>query len=188
MRFRAFTITATLGLLVAAWPLPATPQDDRDFVFTDEDGHLVLRFAGSEPGGLEPDQVDEIVNAEFSTMVHDRLRADLRFDTEPMDPEWADRMEPRIARRLRETGPDFRSIFPDITVECRSASCRVLLEHTRRLPVSEHRLLMGNVERALQAFMEANPGSFEPVFLMAAYDQALEAPHIKAFLRRAERE
>lgn len=188
MRFRAFTIVASLGLLVAAWPPLATTQDDRDFVFTDEDGHLVLRFAGSEPGGLEPDQIDEIVNAEFSTMVHDRLRADLRFDTEPLDSEWADRMEPRIAMYLREARPDFRPTFPDITVECRSASCRVLLEHTRRLQVSEHQLLMGSVQRALQAFIEANPASFEPVFLMAAYDQELEVPHIKAFLRRADKE
>jgi hypothetical protein len=186
MRFSTFITTASLGLVVAAWPLLAATQGDRDFVFTDEEGHLVLRYAGSAPGGLEPDQIDEIVNAEFSTMVHDRLRADLRFDTEPVDSEWADRMEPLIAVYLGETGPDFGSIFPDITVECRSASCRLLLQQTRRLQVSEHRLLMESVQRALQAFIEANPASFEPVFLIAAYDQELEVPHIKAFLRRSD--
>jgi hypothetical protein len=184
MRFSVLTIAASIGLAVVAWPRPAATQDGRDFVFTDPEGHLVLRFAGSEPGGLEPDQIDEIVNAEFSTMVHDRLRADIRFDTEPVDSEWAELMEPQIAMYLGETGPDFWSISPDITVRCRSASCRLLLEHTRRLQVSEHRLLMGRVQRALQAFMESNPASFEPVFLMAAYDQELEVPHIKAFLRR----
>ncbi len=35
--------------------------------------------------------------------------------------------------------------------------------------------------------MEANPANFEPVFLMAAYDQELEVPHIKALLRRADK-
>jgi hypothetical protein len=188
MRFSALIITVSFSLAVAVCPQLAATQDDRDFVFTDEEGHLVLRFAGSEPGGLEPDQFDEIVNAEFSTMVHDRLRADLRFDTEPVDSEWAESMEPRVAMYLGETGPDFWSIIADITVECRSASCRLLLEHTRRLGVSEHRMLMWSVQRALQAFMESNPASFEPVFLMAAYDQEREVPHIKAFLRRADRD
>ena len=187
MRFSGLTIAASFGLALAVWPQLAVSQNERDFVFTDDEGHLVLRFAGSEPGGLDTDQRDEIVNAEFSTMVHDRLRADIRFDSEPVDSEWAESMEPRIAMYLRETGPDFWSIFPDITVECRSASCRLLLEHTRRLQVSEHRLQMGSVQRALQAFMEANLASFEPVFLMAAYDQELEVPHIKAFLRRVDK-
>ncbi len=181
MRFSALTIAASFGLAVAVWPQLATTQDERVFVFTDEEGHLVLRFAGSEPGGLDTDQVDEIVNAEFSTMVHDRLRADIRFDSEPVDAQWADSMQPRIERHVRETGPEFSAT----NVECRSASCRLVLEHTSRWRVSEHQSLMGNVQLVIQAFIESNPASFEPVFLITAYDQELETPHIKAFLRRA---
>jgi hypothetical protein len=186
MRFSPFTFTSLL-LVIVGWPLLAAAQDERDYVFTDEDGHLVLRFAGSDPGGLEPDQFDEILNAEFSQMVHDRLRADLRFDTEPVDAEWADRMESRIAMDLGDMDLDFWSLFLDIIVECRSASCRLLLEHNHRLDVSGHRSLMGRVQSGLQSLLDANPGSFEPVFLMAAYDQQLEVPHIKAFLRRADK-
>jgi len=184
MRFSTLTIVASFGLAVVVWPQLAATQDERDFVFTDDEGHLVLRFVGAELSGLDANQREEIVNAEFSAMVHDRLRADIRFDSEPDDSEWADLMEPRIERHVRETGPEFLAI----EVRCRSASCRLLLEHTRRLQVSEHRLLMGSVQRALQAFMEVNPASFEPVFLMAAYDQEFEIPHIKAFLGRADKE
>ena len=181
MRFSLLTIAASFGLAAALWPQLAVAQDDRDFVFTDDEGHLVLRFAGAEPDGLDADQVDEIVNAEFSTMVHDRLRADIRFDSEPVDSEWADSMAPRIERHVSETGPEFSAI----DVRCRSASCRLVLEHTDRLRVSEHQSLMRNVQLVIRAFMEANPASFEPVFLIAAYDQERETPHIKAFLRRA---
>ena len=181
MRFPLLTIAASFGLAAALWPQLAAAQDDRDFVFTDDEGHLVLRFAGAEPGGLDANQVDEIVNAEFSTMVHDRLRADIRFDSEPVDSEWADSMAPRIERHVSETGPEFSAI----DVRCRSASCRLVLEHTGRLRVAEHQSLMGNVQLVIRVFMEANPASFEPVFLIAAYDQERETPHIKAFLQRA---
>ena len=181
MRLSAVTIAASLGLAVALWPASAA-QDERDFMFTDEEGHLVLRFAGTGASGLDTDQIDEIVNAEFSRMVHDRLRADLRFDTEPLDSEWADAMEPRIRTHLRETGSGFAAIH----VECRSTSCRLVLEHASRLPISEHRTLMGHVQRALLAFIEAHPASFEPVFLIAAYDQEGATPHIKAFLQRTD--
>jgi hypothetical protein len=61
-----------------------------------------------------------------------------------------------------------------------------VLEHASRLPISEHRTLMGDVQRALLAFVEARPASFEPVFLIAAYDQEGETPHIKAFLQRTD--
>jgi hypothetical protein len=181
MRLSAVTIAASLGLAVALWPASAA-QDERDFMFTDEEGHLVLRFTGTGASGLDTDQRDEIVNAEFSRMVHDRLRADLRFDTEPLDSEWADAMEPRIRTHLRETGSGFAAIH----VECRSTSCRLVLEHASRLPISEHRTLMGHVQHALLAFVEAHPASFEPVFLIAAYDQEGETPHIKAFLQRTD--
>ncbi len=180
MRSPILTIAGSICLAVA--PGLVAAQDERDFVFTDEDGHLVLRFAGSEPGGLEPDQVDEIVNAEFSTMVHDRLRADLRFDTEPVDSEWADPMQARLEEHLNGEGLSFSAV----EVECRSASCRLVLEHDVRWRLPEHRSRMGGVQRVIQDFMRADPGSFEPVFLITAYDQELETPHIKAFLERAD--
>ena len=182
MRFPAFAIAVWMCLAVA--PGLAAAQDERDFVFTDEDGHRVLRFAGSEPGGLDPDQFDEIVNVEFSTMVHDRLRADLRFDAEPVDSEWAASMRTRLEAHLSDVGPEFSAV----EVECRSASCRLVLEHAVRWRLPEHRSRMGVVQRVIQDFIRADPESFEPVFLITAYDQELETPHIKAFLERTDRD
>ena len=179
----ALTVAASVGLVLVICSRQAAAQDDRDYVFTDEEGHLVLRFAGAG-SVLDSDQRDEIFNAEFSSMVHDRLRADLRFDTEPVDSAWAGSMAPRIERHLREAGLDFSTM----NVECRSVSCRLVLEHTRRLPISEHRSLRGHVQLVIQALIEADPSSFEPVFLIAAYDQEGETPHIKAFLQRNETE
>ena len=180
MRSPPLIVAGSICLALA--PGLAAAQHERDFVFTDEDGHLVLRFAGSEPGGLEPDQVDEIVNAEFSTMVHDRLRADLRFDTEPVDSEWAEPMKARLEGHLSDQTLEFSAV----EVECRSASCRLVLEHTDRWRLPEHRSRMGVVQRVIQDFMRTDPESFEPVFLITAYDQELETPHIKAFLERAD--
>jgi len=184
MRFSALTIAVSVGLAVAVWPQLAATQDERDFVFTDDEGHLVLRFAGAGsggPGGLDANQRDEIVNVQLSTMVHDRLRADAAFDAEPIDSEWADSMEPRIERHMRETGPEFSAIH----VECRSASCRLLLEHSGGRSVSEHRALMGAAQHVIQAFIEANPTSFKPVFMIAAHYQEPESPYLKLFLRKA---
>lgn len=53
-------------------------------------------------------------------MVHDRLHADLSFENEPRDPEWASSMEPEIERHVERTAP----AFSDLYVECRAASCR----------------------------------------------------------------
>lgn len=168
-------------MAAAFWSQGAAAQDDRDFVFTDEDGHLILRYAGVEAGGLSSDQIDEIANLQLSTMVHDRLRADARFEAEPIDSKWAAAMEPRLAKRLSNIGPPFSGVH----VECRSASCRVLLEHSDGRSVAEHRALMGSAQRAVRAFIEAHPGSFEPAFLIAAHYQEPEAPYLELFLRRA---
>lgn len=159
----------------------ASAQSDRDFVFNDEDGLLILRFvgAGSE---LSPNQRDEIVNQEFSQMVHDRLRADLRFDVETRDSAWAEPVEHRLDSYLREQAPEFSTF----TVECRSASCRIVLEHSSTLSIVEHQRLMTSVQRTLQEFIEIEPAGFEPVFLMSAFDQGDDLPHIKAFLRRVD--
>jgi hypothetical protein len=40
------------------------------------------------------------------------------------------------------------------------------------------------VHVSLEAFIAAHRQDFEPVFLVTAYDQDAETPHIKAFLRR----
>ena len=180
MRLSALTIAASFCLAITVWSPFVAAQNDRDFVFTDEDGHLVLRFAGTGSGDLDATQKDEIVNAEFSTMVHDRIRADLRFEAEPVDSEWAAAMEPRLERLASHTGLEISAI----DVECRSASCRLVLEHLNRWSISEHRALMGSVQNILAAFIEANSTDFGPVFLMTAYDQASYTPHIKAILPR----
>ena len=46
---------------------------------------------------------------------------------------------------------------------------------------------MGVVERAVRAFIEADPASFERVFLMAAHYKESEQPYIKVFPHRVER-
>ena len=183
MRFIFLGISASIGLAIFACPPLANAQYNRDYVFTDEDGHLVLRFASREAGELDPDQMYEISNAEFSSMVHDRIRADLRFDAEPIDTEWAHAMQPRLKNLVSDMDVEFDAIF----VECRSASCRLVLEETTKLMIPEHQALMEIVQHSIQSFIEANPASFNPVFLIAAYDQDREIPSIKAYLMRAAR-
>jgi hypothetical protein len=180
MRPLTAKIAVSLSFLVAAMgPQPAAAQGDRDFVFNDEDGHLVLRFVGAGRE-LDSNQRDEIVNAELSAMVHDRLRADLRFDVEPIDPEWAGPAQTRIQTYLSDAALEYSTL----TIECRSATCRIVFEHLTRLGISEHQSLMSSVQGLLEKFIKTHPASFEPVILMTAYDQANQTPHIKAFLSR----
>jgi hypothetical protein len=184
MRPIAAKIAMLLSFLAAAMgPQPAAAESDRDFVFKDEDGHLVLRFVGAGRH-LSSSQRDEIVNAEFSSMVHDRLRADLAFDVEPIDPEWATAEATRIETFLSGVAAGFSTV----TIECRSAACRIVLEHSSGMQISEHRSLLSSVQGSFQKLIEAHPVSFEPVFLMTAYDKNPQTPHIKAFLYRAGEE
>jgi hypothetical protein len=181
---RAFALSAlvSLGFTLLLWPLFGRTQSDRDFVFTDEDGHLVVRFAGTGATGLDSSQVDEISNAEFSRMVHDRLRADLQFEVEPRDRDWARSMEPRIAQHVAHAGPE----FSDIRVECRAASCRVIMEqpvHWSGVPA--HQAVLETVQASLEAFIAAHRQHFERVFMITAYYQEAETSHIKAFLRKS---
>jgi hypothetical protein len=169
-----------LALALTIWPQSGRTQSDRDFVFTDEDGHLVVRFVGIGATGLDESQAYEISNAEFSSMVHDRLHADLRFEDEPRDPEWAASMEPEIGKHVKHAGPEFSDIF----IECRTASCRVVMEQPRHWSVPEHQAVLETVQESLEGFIAARRQFFEPTFMIAAYDQALQIPHIKAFLRR----
>jgi hypothetical protein len=171
-----------LGLALAMWPQYGRTQSDRDFVFADLEGHLVIRFAGTGHTGLDASQAEEVLNAEFSSMVHDRLRADLMFEDEPRDPEWAATMEPQIAEHVEHAGPEFSGIY----TECRAASCRVVMEQSMHWTVPEHRAVLETVQKSLEAFIAARPQHFEPIFMITAYYQERETPHIKAFLRRTE--
>lgn len=180
---RAFVLPAlvSLGFALTASPPEVRAQSDRDFVFTDEEGHLVLRFAGTGATGLSPSQAEEVLNAEFSRMVHDRLRADLLFQQEPRDPDWAASMEPRIEGHVAYAGPEFSNVL----VQCRTASCRIIMEQPRHSSVAEHRAALDTVQKSIEAFIEVHDQDFEPVFLITAYDQETETPHIKAFLQRS---
>jgi hypothetical protein len=182
MRTSVSSAIISLGLVLLMWPQYGQAQSDRDFVFTDLDGHLVVRFVGTGATGLDSSQVDEISNAEFSSMVHDRLRADLLFAVEPRDPEWALAMEPQIEQYVKHAGTDFSDLF----VECRAASCRVIIEQSVRWSVPEHQAVLETVQESLEAFIATRLQHFEPVFMITAYDQEFETSHIKAFLRRTE--
>jgi hypothetical protein len=170
-------------LALAAGPRQASAQDDIDFVFRDEDGHLILRFVGVPPGGLSTTQRDDVENSEFSTMVHDHLRADLRFEAEPPDAAWSSGMVPQIESWLRDRLEGFAST----TIECRAASCRIVLEHTARLPMTEHEAMLGQVQSVIQDFVDTRPGDFQRSFTITAYEQQFFMPHIKAFISRAVR-
>lgn len=173
-------IVILLGLALTAWSPPGRTQSERDFVFADEEGHLVVRFPGIGATGLDSWQADEILNAEFSSMVHDRLRADLQFEVEPRDPDWARSMEPQLEDHVERAGPEFSRIF----VECRTASCRIIMEESTHSSLTQHRAVLETVQGSLEAFIATHAQHFEPVFMITAYDQERETPHIKAFLRR----
>ena len=176
----AAVISLGLALALALWPPSGRTESDRDFVFTDLVGHLVFRFAGTGPTGLDPSQADEVLDQEFSRMVHDRLRADLLFEDEPRDAKWAASMEPQIEAHVEHAGP----AFSDVVVECRAASCRVIMEQPGRWSVPEHQAVLDTVQASLEAFVAAHRQDFEPVFMIAAYDKESETASIKAFLRR----
>lgn len=183
MRASIFSTVISLGLALAMWPQAGRTQSDRDFVFTDLDGHLVIRFAGTGATGLDSTQAEEILNAEFSRMVHDRLRADLLFEDEPRDPEWAASMEPQIEEHVKHAGPE----FADIYTLCRAASCRVIMEQPVHWTVPAHRAVLETVQKSLEAFIAGRRQHFEPIFMITAYYKETERSHIKAFLRRTGR-
>lgn len=181
MRASVSLVLLLLGSMLASWPQSARAQSDRDFVFTDTDGHLVIRFVGNARAGLDSAQRYEVLNAEFSTMVHDRLHADLQFEDEHADPDWAARMEPEIAGYLRHAGPD----FTDIHAECRAGSCRVVLEQPGHWSdIQAHQAVLETVQKSVQAFVAGRREAFEAAFMITAYYQEHETSHIKVFLRR----
>lgn len=157
----------------------------RDFVFTDEEGHLVLRFVGGDE--LEAEQREEVANVQLSTMVHDRLRADALFDGEAVDKAWAKHAETLIRQTLMrqsnasEFAPPPFAIF---RVSCRTMTCRLIVEHEGGRRVSDHQGLMSRLEFRLRELFKAAPGVFEPAFMLAGQYQEPGAPYIKAYLRR----
>jgi hypothetical protein len=182
MRTQVFAFAATILLAAAACPRMACAEADRDFVFTDDEGHLVLRFVGIGHEELDANQRQEVVDATLSTMVHDRLRADNLFDAEPVDAQWSRSMEALLTATRGDLGDEFFSFY----VACRSQTCRVFLEERMRPDVAGHQALMGRVQRVYEAFIEAHPGSFDAVFMLAGYDQDEQTPSIKVFLHRAK--
>jgi hypothetical protein len=180
MRASITAAVATLGFAVAAWPCLGRAESDREFVFADLEGHLIMRFVGAAETGLTESQMDEVSNAEFSSMVHDRLRADLIFEAEPRDPEWAAGMEPELERHVKHLELELTDVF----TECRAESCRVILEHGSHWTVPQHRIVLEAVQESLEAFIADRRELFEPKFMITAYYQEFEVPHVKAFLRR----
>lgn len=182
MRVTVSSAVIALGWVLLMWPQYGQTQSDRNFVFRDDDGHLLIRFAGTGASGLDASQFEEIVNAEFSVMVHDRLRADLLFAEEPRDPEWARSMQPQIEAHVERAGTEYSDLF----VECRAVSCRVIMEQPGHWSVPAHQAVLETVQESLDAFIAVHLQHFEPVFMITAYYQEFETSHIKAFLRRTE--
>jgi hypothetical protein len=182
MKALAHLLCALTGFAVFLLPGVSAAQSDRDFVFDDEEGYRILRFARIGSGELTEDQLYEVSNAEFSSMVHDRIYADVLFDMEPVDSEWSESQAPLITRYLDHRVPEFASR----TVECRSTSCRIMLEHSGEWTITSHQGLMESVQLVIEEFVDANAEAFDSAFLITAYFQEFEAPHIKAFLRRAD--
>ena len=179
---RAFVTALAIGLSLAAWATPGRTQSDRDFLFKDEHGHLIIRFTATATEGLSSAQAYEILNAEFSSMVHDRLHADLKFGEEPPDPGWARSIEPQIEQHVRRAGPEFSNVF----VECRAVSCRVILEQPVHWPnPDEHQLVLESVQASIESFIGPRDEVFDPALMITAYYQENEISHIKVFLRRA---
>lgn len=182
--------TLTVGLVLGCVLVPAGASSSRDFdfVFRDEDGHLILRFVGAPASGLTRAQREEVLNQEFSIMVHDRLRADLYFEMEPRDAAWVAAVAPRLEQHLQRAGGALRDPvhgFAVPAVECRSTQCRVIIEHRTRWTPAEHEPRMNDVQNVISEFIAANPGDFDAGFVVAAYEQMHYTPHIKVFLRRA---
>lgn len=173
----------SLALVLATWPQSGRTEPHRDYSFSDTDGHLVIRFVGIGPGGLDPVQADEVLDQEFSTMIHDRLRADLLFEAEPRDEPFAASMAPQIEAELARAGPE----FTEIVAACRSVSCRVIMTQPGHWNVEEQLPVLAAVQASLETFIAAHEPEFEPVFMLTAYDQLTETAHIKAFLRRTGR-
>jgi len=182
MRALLFCVNFLLVAL-AIGPTDGHAQSSRDFVFNDEDGHLLIRFTGIGPEGLDPEQVDEVSNQEFSQMVHDRLRADLRFDVEPHDTDWAAHMTAKISSHLKDST---EHQFTDITTDCRAISCRVIMAQPGEWQLDRQLVVLNDIQAALDLFIANHRDEFKTGFMITAYNQDFQTPHIKAFLSRID--
>ena len=180
MRFPLRQILAVIGLALSVGPALGTAQNSRDFTFTEGEAHRIIRFVGTSAGGLTDEQRYEVTNSEFSTMVHDRIWADIRFEAEPRDPEGNQSLAPRLESYLRENGPAFDAII----AECRPTTCRVVLEHDNWLTLREHEATLDRVQPVIEALVAADAAQLEPDFMMTAYAKEPHTPNLKVFLTR----
>jgi hypothetical protein len=177
------TLAIAVLLAVAGMPFAVLAQHERDYINTDEEGHLIFRYAGSQSPWPTEEQMEEITNAFNSVMVHDLLRADLIFDTELRDEAWAEPMERAIEGHLATAALQ----ASEIDAECQSKSCRLWVIQSGAWTVEDHQIAMDQVQDELQELMRAHAGRFEPVFLITAYYQESEPhPYLKVFLYRAD--
>jgi hypothetical protein len=173
-------VVAVIGLAFCVGPALGTAQNSRDFTFTEGEAHRIIRFVGTPDGGLTEEQRYEVTNSEFSTMVHDRIWADIRFEAEPRDAQADRSLAPRLEAYLRENGPE----FDDIIGECRATTCRVTLEHDDWLTLGEHEALLDRVQPVIEALVAADAAHFEPAFMITAYAKEPHTPNLKVFLTR----
>jgi hypothetical protein len=181
MQFPLKNGLAVIALALGVGPALGTAPNSRDFTFTEGEAHRIIRFVGTPEGRLTEEQRYEVVNSEFSTMVHDRIWADIRFEAEPRDAQGTRTLAPRLEAYLRQNGPE----FDDIIAECRAATCRVALEHDDWLGLREHEALLDRVQPVIEALITADAGLFEPEFMLTAYAKEPHTPNLKVFLTRA---
>ena len=181
MRLSAHRICIVFAAAALACHVFAQTQDHRDFVRVDDEGHLILRFVGVPETGLDENQNEEVINAFVSVMVHDRLRADISFEGEPVDSRWADALTDSLTHYFHESAPETKLGL----TECRSASCRLVFELPNAWTVTDHQALLAVAQRAIEAFIDSNPDELEGSFLMAAYYQEGQPQQIRAYLQRS---
>jgi hypothetical protein len=183
MPSKDFSISALIATTVAIfWSPVLVAQNEMEFTFDDEEGHLVLRFVGLGPGGISESQRQEVVNAELSSMVHDHLRADIHFETEAVDADWAAATEQHIRANLPGPGSD----FAEVVTECRSESCRIRLKQAARWSMTEHQQRLDDIQITIQHLVDADPSRFSATYMIAAYEKLRFAPEIKIYIRRPE--
>lgn len=180
-RRRCFAIAASFAMAAALLQLAAA-QSERDFIFTEGADHLVIRFVGADANNLNDEQRNELINPEFSSMVHDRLQADNSFDGEPLDSAWANAAEPQLESLIGRVPVQFSSM----DVSCRSETCRLMLEHQHGREIPAHQEIMAAVQQQLEAFVDENPTRFERVFMLAGYYKEFVTPTVKVYLKRAQ--
>ncbi len=177
---RGPSVLAATAAMTCMLVLPIQAQHSGDFISVDEEGHLILRYAGINAAELSADQHEELLNVQLSTMVHDRIRADAVFEAEPVDRAWAIATTRRIRTELRTDQAGYRVA----EVECRNTTCRIEIEHPAVWQVPAHQAVMNRVQSLIESYIREHPDSLDSTFLIAAHYQEPATPYIKAFVRR----